>query len=105
MIGKLYLVSHLVADVLLHLDDRVLGQGILVHQMVQLEKTVTQEVQPWLRCYYLVLDSLARRDHEPPPYIHLTYPKHYLSGKHGKAVAVFTIVQQDAKSINVDSRH
>ena len=40
----MYLVGHLEADILLHPDDRVLGQGILVHQMVQLENTVGEKV-------------------------------------------------------------
>ena len=44
-VDELYLVGHLVADVLLHPEDSVLGQGILVHQMVQLENTGGEKVR------------------------------------------------------------
>ena len=40
--GDEHLVGHLVADQLLHLDHGVLGQGLLVHQMVQLRKYVEE---------------------------------------------------------------
>ena len=44
-VDELYLVGHLVVDVPLHPEDSVLGQGILVHQIVQLENTVGERLR------------------------------------------------------------
>ena len=58
---------------LLHFDDGVLGQGVLVYQVVQLERKHNSGVSE--QCWNF-----------------------NLGGEHGKAVAVFAVAEKDPES-------